>query len=72
MQLKEWLKFNRYTQVEFLTKMADPPSRPTFNNWIHGRYPIPLSAAVEIQKLTRGQVRPKDWLDTLKEQSEAA
>jgi DNA-binding transcriptional regulator YdaS (Cro superfamily) len=72
MQLKDWLEANRYTQVAFLKKMSNPPTRPTFNNWIHGRFPIPLSAAVEIQKLTRGQVRPQDWLDARKEASEAA
>lgn len=62
MKLKDWMKENRYTQTHFATLMNPPVTISQLNSWIHGRSIPLLPRAIEIQQLTKGRVKPSDWI----------
>jgi DNA-binding transcriptional regulator YdaS (Cro superfamily) len=69
MTLKEWLKKNRYSQKEFRLMLNPPPEMGNLSRWVNGKVMISLPRAVEIQRITRGRVKPSDWVA---EETEAA
>jgi hypothetical protein len=60
--LKDWLKLHRYTQAQFQAMLNPPPEAGNLNRWINGRVMISLPRAIEIQAITKGKVKPADWL----------
>jgi hypothetical protein len=72
MRLKDWLKENRYTQTEFRLMMVPPPEKAHFSRLVNGKKTMTLQRALEIQVLTKGKVKPQDWLQTDQDESAQA
>lgn len=70
MTLKEWMKENRYTQTLFASMMNPPPPLGQLSGWVNGNATPRLARILEIQAITKGRVKPADWLSN-KESADA-
>lgn len=63
MRLKDYLAKEGITQREFAEKMNPPLQQSHLSNYMSGRVKISLARAIEIQRLTKGAVKPESWLE---------
>lgn len=63
MKLKTYLANHGITQQEFAQMLNPPTSQVRISNWMVGRVRVPLADAIQIQRLTDGEVAVEDWLD---------
>jgi len=60
MYLRDYLRENQLTQVRFAEKFSPPVTQSVVSDWIRGKSRITLAHALQIQKITGGQVTPED------------
>lgn len=62
MQLRDYLHQRQITQAAF-GRLLDPPvSQGKVNHWLRGTRRVSLVEAVQIERITDGEVRPHDWV----------
>jgi len=67
MQLKEWLKTKpSISQSEIARRLAMDKSK--ISRIVNGVELPTLFQAVAIEELTKGKVKPKDWIESCKKQ----
>jgi DNA-binding transcriptional regulator YdaS (Cro superfamily) len=60
MNLRDYLKANRITQAEFAKKLVPPVSQGKVNHWLHGVRRVSLVEAIQIERITAGEVSMLD------------
>jgi DNA-binding transcriptional regulator YdaS (Cro superfamily) len=59
MKLKNYLKKNAQTQIEFAKKLGI--TKATLNTYIKKRAKIPKATVIAIDYLSKGEVKAEDW-----------
>jgi len=72
MKLYDYLKTNGITQSEFAKMLMPPVSQGKVNHWLHGTRRVSLVEALQIQRITAGQVSVFDLATTPTNQAQAA
>jgi len=62
MRLRDYLQQNRITQLAFGQRMSPPVSQAKVNHWLNGSRRVSLAEALQIQRITGGEVTPEDLL----------
>lgn len=65
MKLRDYLSKHSLTQQQFGQLLVPPASQACVSHWINGRLRVSLDVAVQIERLTAGQVAVEDWLEKL-------
>lgn len=60
MDMRAYTSANGLTLSSFAVKLG--VSQGAFHDYVTGRRAIPLRFALEIERLTNGEVRPADWI----------
>ena len=62
MRLRDYLQQHRITQAAFGQRMSPPVSQGKVNHWRNGSRRVSLAEALQIQRITGGEVTPEDLL----------
>ncbi|MDZ4282800.1 MAG: helix-turn-helix domain-containing protein [Hydrogenophaga sp.] len=60
MQLRDYLQRHRLTQAAFGRRLSPPVSQGKVNHWINGTRRVSLAEALQIERVTGGEIRPCD------------
>lgn len=63
MRLNEYLTKHGVTQAQFGLLMNPPRIQTHVSAWITGRLRVSLADAVQIERLTNGEVSVEDWIE---------
>lgn len=66
MHLGDFLKREGKSQADFGTSLNPPVSQALISQWLRGVTRITLSYALDIERMTRGQVTPQDCADMVR------
>ena len=66
MQLEEYLKKAGRSQAEFGLALAPAASQALVSQWARGITRVTLSYALQIERVTNGEVSPRDCADMYK------
>lgn len=64
MKLRDYLQKHGITQAAFGRLMHPPVSQGKVNHWLNGARRVSLAEALQIQRVTGGEVAPEDLIAT--------
>lgn len=64
MKLRDYLQKHGITQAAFGRLMQPPVSQGKVNHWLNGARRVSLAEALQIQRVTGGEVAPEDLIAT--------
>ena len=62
MRLRDYLQKHRITQLAFGQRMSPPVSQAKVNHWLNGSRRVSLVEALQIQRITDGEVALEDLI----------
>lgn len=62
MRLRDYLQQHRITQAAFGQRMSPPVSQAKVNHWLNGSRRVSLVEALQIQRITDGEVALEDLI----------
>ncbi|MCO1396393.1 helix-turn-helix domain-containing protein [Burkholderia cenocepacia] len=63
MRLDDYLKEKKLSQAAFAALLTPPVTQSLVSQWIRGTVRVTLDQALQVEKLTAGDVTPKDVAD---------